>query len=729
MRIWFNHWFSTAAHLIELVRQDWDDVEMIGSHPHEWAAYQQACDRWGIEPDLQGLDYAAWCLAFAEEQQVDVFIPWQGLREIAAIQDEFLAAGIKVLVPKEVGILDVLSDKAATYGWLEGVRPELVPPYVAADTFEVFGKAIQDMGQVYPGGRACYKLAVDEGASSFRVVDDRVENVAALRQMPGAKVTRQAAERILSGYDFKVPVLVMPYLDGPEISADCLVTEDGPIILPRYKLGRRSEVCFDPGVIADCQALLKALAIDVPVNLQFRCHHGQRYLLEINARMSGGLQQSCLATGVNIPRSAVRQLLGERLSWKQPEAARYPIAQLEAPCPVIRAKLAPPCRIYTEADLLRVARRWHNDKRSYLLVDPLQGKHIPVEPQLCCHLSHTLGRKVAEALAGRGERAAAVIAFAETATAVGGMVARELAKDLEDGSDVLYLPTTREEHAMAAGGHWLEFREEHSHAVGQLVAVDALRKVLQSSEGAVVFVDDEFSTGRTLQNILHELRRKVPEALGRPVIAASLLTHLDEAGRLRLAADGVECVSIVQVPDRDYTAIAEASVIKAPAPWTGEDDSGRLGLPLDQKLISPRQGVMIDGYRQACERAMRPGLGQLVHEMALYSRVLVVGTEECMLPGLDLGSQLAGMRPDLTVRFQATTRSPIGVAQASRYPIWAGWEIPSFYEADRRTYIYDLECYDAAVIVSDSDMPCRAKAEHVLIDLLKSRGVQKVFLC
>lgn len=54
-------------------------------------------------------------------------------------------------------------------------------------------------------------------------------------------------------------------------------------------------------------------------------------------------------------------------------------------------------------------------------------------------------------------------------------MARELAKDLEDGSDVLYLPTTREKRAMAAGGHWLEFREEHSHAVGQLVAGDALR--------------------------------------------------------------------------------------------------------------------------------------------------------------------------------------------------------------------------------------------------------------
>ena len=100
-----------------------------------------------------------------------------------------------------------------------------------------------------------------------------------------------------------------------------------------------------------------------------------------------------------------------------------------------------------------------------------------------------------------------------------------------------------------------------------------------------------------------------------------------------------------------------------------------------------------------------------------------------MLPGLYLGSKLAEIRPDVTLRFQAATRSPIGVAQTSGYPIWAGWKIPSFYDADRLTYIYDLEKYDAADIVSDSVMPCRVRAESVLIDLLKARGVQKVFVC
>ena len=33
---------------------------------------------------------------------------------------------------------------------------------------------------------------------------------------------------------------------------------------------------------------------------------------------------------------------------------------------------------YTEKDLVKIAKRENNPKRNYLVVDPLQGKHIPV---------------------------------------------------------------------------------------------------------------------------------------------------------------------------------------------------------------------------------------------------------------------------------------------------------------------------------------------------------------
>lgn len=35
---------------------------------------------------------------------------------------------------------------------------------------------------------------------------------------------------------------------------------------------------------------------------------------------------------------------------------------------------------YTEKDLVKIAKRENNTKRNYLVVDPLQGKHIPVVP-------------------------------------------------------------------------------------------------------------------------------------------------------------------------------------------------------------------------------------------------------------------------------------------------------------------------------------------------------------
>ena len=36
--------------------------------------------------------------------------------------------------------------------------------------------------------------------------------------------------------------------------------------------------------------------------------------------------------------------------------------------------------MYREEDLVVIGKRVNNQKRSYLVIDPLQGKHIPVEP-------------------------------------------------------------------------------------------------------------------------------------------------------------------------------------------------------------------------------------------------------------------------------------------------------------------------------------------------------------
>ncbi|MBE8955747.1 MAG: ATP-grasp domain-containing protein, partial [Quinella sp. 2Q5] len=212
----------------------------------------------------------------------------------------------------------------------DGGLGEIVPPYKIAATFDEFDAACDALKTA--DNRVCYKLIADEGALTFRVIDDTIETVAALHNMPNMKVTRAAARKILSRYDFRIPLMVMPYLSGTEISVDCLSTPRGNIIVPRFKTNHRySEIKFDAEVISAAEKILRLMNIAVPVNIQFRTHGERLYLLEINPRMSGGLQLSCLAAGVNIPDIAVNQLLGIERPWSPivPKTGR--VANIESP--------------------------------------------------------------------------------------------------------------------------------------------------------------------------------------------------------------------------------------------------------------------------------------------------------------------------------------------------------------------------------------------------------------
>ena len=70
-------------------------------------------------------------------------------------------------------------------------------------------------------------------------------------------------------------------------------------------------------------------------------------------------------------------------------------------------------REYKEEEVLQIAKRQGNKKRKYLLVDPLQAKHIPAPPTATVELFDTLAEKLKMRLLGES----LVIAFAETAKA------------------------------------------------------------------------------------------------------------------------------------------------------------------------------------------------------------------------------------------------------------------------------------------------------------------------
>ena len=199
---------------------------------------------------------------------------------------------------------------------------------------------------------------------------------------------------------------------------------------------------------------------------------------------------------------------------------------------------------FTAEDLLRVAKRHNNRKRKYILVNPLQGKHVPVSPSLALSMMQALGDKVA----ARHGDARLVIGFAETATAIGAVVANAISEEC------VYLQTTREE-LPDLGAH-IDFLEEHSHAPEQSLVTEHLEEWLARTD-TVVFVDDEISTGKTICNIIARLKEEFPALEGKRLVAASILNRLSPENEQRLEAAGVKSEWLVRLPQTDYTMLVE----------------------------------------------------------------------------------------------------------------------------------------------------------------------------
>ena len=78
------------------------------------------------------------------------------------------------------------------------------------------------------------------------------------------------------------------------------------------------------------------------------------------------------------------------------------------------------CSNFTNDELIQMAKRENNKKRSFLIVNPSQGKHIPVKPSQCIKLFKELGEELKKHISNEK---VLFIGFAETATAIGAGVA------------------------------------------------------------------------------------------------------------------------------------------------------------------------------------------------------------------------------------------------------------------------------------------------------------------
>lgn len=371
-----------------------------------------------------------------------------------------------------------------------------------------------------------------------------------------------------------------------------------------------------------------------------------------------------------------------------------------------------PGKGYTE-EIVSIAKRENNAKRLYLVVNRLQGKHVPVEPCASMEMFHALAKKVKEAYKGQPLLA---IGFAETATAIGAAIAAEL--------DLPYIQTTRES---IPGVGYLYFSESHSHATEQKLVKDDL-DLLAGKVSRIVFIEDEVTTGNTILNIIRLLRENYGNHIRFSV--ASILNGMGQEAQKEYQKHQIDTLYLVKTDHRGYSEIAGQSPgdgiyhkkdLRQPfsEAQEGSDEAASQepeGKPFCEGLPKRKTGklllqeIRIPGAKNA--RRLVQGAVYQAACQSLWERVqeavplegiqdiLVLGTEEFMYPPLFVAQklQLAGHK----VKFHATTRSPIAVSLESGYPLHERYELASMYEESRPTYVYDLEQHALVLIITDA---------------------------
>lgn len=369
---------------------------------------------------------------------------------------------------------------------------------------------------------------------------------------------------------------------------------------------------------------------------------------------------------------------------------------------------------YAVKDIIQMAKRDNNKKRSYLFVNPMQAKHIPVSPALALELFESLGEILKSAY---GHERVVIIGFAETATAIGAAVANCF------GNDTCYIHTTREavQNAQAV----VNFEEEHSHATEQKLYCHDPDEVLLKAQ-RIIFVEDEVTTGKTILNFIDALKEKGYIKKHHKIAIASIVNsmqpiHLETYQNLH--------INIHYLIKIEYEYNEEAFDLLSFTETEGESEVIYQDLLIDIQTmpgkLNPRICVRTDDYEKACKMLANDIIHYIGKEEFKDKKVLVLGTEEFMYPAIYLGCEIEKRQRIKNTWVHATTRSPIMANMADSYPIKTKEKLMSFYEEERTTFIYNLANYDKVIIVTDAEQVLE-EAFYTLGRALYKRGCKDI---
>ncbi|MFK4145047.1 ATP-grasp domain-containing protein [Streptomyces sp. NPDC004065] len=311
VRVWLNRTYAENVFFMDQLRGNpaGRAVEIHATHGDPDSPVLAAADTAELEPeDLSPAGYVEYALDQCRRRGIDVFVPRLHQAAIVAHRAEFAAAGTALLAPTPQAVA-VFEDKATAYEAVRSIGVP-VPPWWRVRTAGELLAAVEELEAA--GQRACFKPASGAGGAGFRVLTRDPFSLAQLSGFPGPYVPLDLVLGALERADGPVDWLVMPRLDQPEVSVDCLTGPDNRIRLAvgRVKNGRRRGFTLHEQWLEPARRIAEGFGLHHLSNIQFRLYGGRPVLLDVNTRPAGGLHQLAQC-GINVPWAAVRLALGE----------------------------------------------------------------------------------------------------------------------------------------------------------------------------------------------------------------------------------------------------------------------------------------------------------------------------------------------------------------------------------------------------------------------------------
>ncbi|WP_432193640.1 ATP-grasp domain-containing protein [Streptomyces sp. bgisy027] len=311
VRVWLNRTYAENVFFMDQLRRNPSDraVEIHATHGDADSPVLAAADTAELEPEgLSPAGYVEYALAQCGRRGIDVFVPRLHQSAIVAHRAEFEAVGTALLAPPPEAVA-VFQDKVIAYEAVQAVGVP-VPPWWRVRNADELVAAVEELEEA--GHKACFKPASGAGGVGFRVITRSPFSLMHLSGFPTPYVQLDLVEDALRRTDEPVDWLVMPRLEQPEVSVDCLTGPDNRVRLAigRSKSGRRRGFTLQEQWLEPARLIAEGFGLHYLSNIQFRMFGDTPVLMDVNTRPAGGLHQLSLC-GVNVPWLAVQLALGE----------------------------------------------------------------------------------------------------------------------------------------------------------------------------------------------------------------------------------------------------------------------------------------------------------------------------------------------------------------------------------------------------------------------------------